>query len=1768
MNVSELVGAICAAFLREDIPEDAAGSAQSTGRFTLNFSAEQTAAIAGAVLDDSYLRDRVEIQLPRSYVGEFGLPDEALTTKPATYLRNAQCSKPALLLADVEHGEEASFHEIARLGPSEIMERLDIWIPIVSAGLHMSAEHAKWWERALTGLRDIRLVSLDRFATYVLRTRNAIFEDGHPLIYALGASLPALRLPTDSGYFNGMKENARGQTSAWRRFFGDAARKRGGLLLKQTSNQLLLSEEDLEVAFEKVRDVIPEIHHPVVEAFIGAASGWNVQAAAFAECEWEDVKPLFDGLQREKFNLGQATLNFYAEGEEGLLSPDDTEYLKLLIDRKTTEGKEEDTAFYESHRNELKEDKKLKSAWDRFVFGRSIETFDFLAGVAAAMEPLFNRRPPGTDRSLRIRCDRATKRDLRELNVDAGLYFAHRYAGVQRLFGKDVVWDVGELFNFPKLVAAWRDAGKFVPNRSVSRPALQLKFVLELETKTDSGAQQTCSTQIVWKFDPSAVSCQLADDWARLAQHPFVACRASREFAGAKSGGRTVDLADIKTFVPAYDRDRGSFVPVYRQERDIEKRWRQNLEGCRKREFLKSAVADELSTRFDAFVEAYTKAIRGFSDQGAGHEHSIDQLKAFAHLIEGIVSLAKGDSNRDHLLRPILEIGLVPVDGGAPAAVIAPWHPFRLAAMWRKARLVADLIDLLLNTSGTVVDDARLYFKDVSQDLVHALYPEVVASWSEDGPQLLSVSDVVQDYSLHEPPITSPEAGEETNDSPTEGSECVVDLFRRYTSLHPHERSNMSVVLFNCDSARLPQAVVDKISAIHDDDEDVRCQVLLRHVASERLRDLYSSILGSATTSDTYSASESTEDFMARLRISVIADQAPPPDPKDGCPYDIVFSQDVISRHAKLEWHKETADPANIRKLLPSRWSRRRAAAADDLKSSAYLCCPVQSREGWSYLTALASFFRGDWDGDERRRLLPVRQLDFRDGRTARIFEETHNLGNWVVNFDELLDRRQLLNQNVRIIRYKQSTTQGRNVIISSRAPLSLLRSMILHRLRALNLDLGPEDLGSLADRLINDANDVSGDIVLRAAKRGQSASELIGVVLSRALIKDELGAGRHVGWYFLDDYAAWMGQREEQLADLLVLSPETSDDGLLRLTIIVTEAKYVEDASLSVKRKESQKQLRDTMRRIGEAIFGDPERLDRDSWLARIADLVLDGIRLPAASEIDLAVWRRAIREGRCEINLKGYSHVFVPTAVEGADRTDAYAVAGVENAYQEVFGRAALKQLIRAYWANQSPQPIRRAAGADYLANEMTWRRPGSPGPITAVATGTPSKAWQKATREQADVSAIQPTAHPPTHPDIPSAISEILKGHLDVPEGWAYGSVASLLDVPKTDERKAMEEQWLSKVSFSAKSALQQLELQAKLIGASLTPNSALLRFAGSSNLTVDQVLKRRSELLTTFGLNVISVRPEPGAVVIAVEREIREIVDIRHVWSRWEPRTEWWGNQDLLIGTRENDGSLLFLSPGRIHAPHTLIAGSTGSGKSVLLQNILLAIAATNTPGQARIILIDPKQGVDYFAFEGLPHLESGIIDDREIATQRLADLVGEMDRRYVRFKEKRVANLGEFNKKVDASEKLPVIWLIHDEFAEWMLIDEYKEAVSTMVQRLGVKARAAGIHLIFAAQRPDANVMPMQLRANLGNRLILRVDAEGTSEISLGERGAERLLGRGHMLAKLEGERGLCFAQVPLVDTSFIESIVRITREAVETRGPVSASVSIARLQEG
>jgi S-DNA-T family DNA segregation ATPase FtsK/SpoIIIE len=806
------------------------------------------------------------------------------------------------------------------------------------------------------------------------------------------------------------------------------------------------------------------------------------------------------------------------------------------------------------------------------------------------------------------------------------------------------------------------------------------------------------------------------------------------------------------------------------------------------------------------------------------------------------------------------------------------------------------------------------------------------------------------------------------------------------------------------------------------------------------------------------------------------------------------------------------------------------------------------------------------------------------------VFKEVHRLGEWVVNYDDLLERRQLINQGVNVIRYQQSRTDDRNFLVSSNAPLNLLQVLVKRCLEALNLGLDEITTNSLAEGFIGQANSISGDIVLRAAKSGKYASELMGVVLSKALLLSELGNDNPIGWYFLDDYATWLGQKEGRIADILAISPQIKNEQPV-LKLIISEAKYIEANGLNDARKSSQNQLRDTVERMTNALFVSPGRLDRDLWLSRLGDLLLDGIEFSSTAFISIEQWRKGVKDGTIKIDISGYSHVFVSGPSDSSVNNGQIPIAKVDQCYQEIFSREAVRQLVLAIHQKQPLTSIREQLGHEqpwvvsnprFPASRVVWVSPVLELPVINNSSSSDQIDFAEnltinssdkllknipqegninkinstlktgnITSNDHDIETINTTQKSENIQDNSLSDSSTISTHLIETEHqsvnhirqltWATPALATWINQTTQSQITNTEtEQWLTQTVSFLKKALISYDLQAKVLGQRLTPNAALIRFQGSDKLNVKDVETRRSQLLTTHGLNVINVLGIPGEIIISVARPNREIISLSQVWKQRQINLKAGVNLSLVIGVKEIDGELLYLNLGgdfahrQQHAPHTLIAGATGSGKSILLRNLLLDVCATNSPDFVKIYLIDAKQGTDYFPLEDLPHLTQGIITEQEQAIEMFDNIVTEMDSRYQYFREQKVNNLFAYNQKVTANEQLPVLLLVHDEFADWMLVEEYKYAVSSAVQRLGVKARAAGIHLIFAAQRPDKNVFPMQLRDNLGNRLILRVESVGTSEISLGQKGAESLLGRGHLAARLSGESDIIYAQVPFL----------------------------------
>ncbi|AYC33097.1 DNA translocase FtsK [Pseudomonas cavernae] len=358
----------------------------------------------------------------------------------------------------------------------------------------------------------------------------------------------------------------------------------------------------------------------------------------------------------------------------------------------------------------------------------------------------------------------------------------------------------------------------------------------------------------------------------------------------------------------------------------------------------------------------------------------------------------------------------------------------------------------------------------------------------------------------------------------------------------------------------------------------------------------------------------------------------------------------------------------------------------------------------------------------------------------------------------------------------------------------------------------------------------------------------------------------------------------------------------------------------------------------------------------------------------------------------------------------------------------------------------------------------------------------------------------------------------------------------------DRAEKKQKSFSPESLEAMSRLLEIKLKefgVEVIVESVHPGPVITRFeiqpaAGVKVSRISNLAKDLARSLAVISVRVVEVIPGKTTVGIEIPNEDRQIVRFSEVLESSEydeaksPVTIALGHD---IGGRPITADLAKM-------PHLLVAGTTGSGKSVGVNAMILSILFKSTPEQARLIMIDPKM-LELSIYEGIPHLLCPVVTDMKEAANALRWSVAEMERRYKLMAAMGVRNLAGFNRKVKDAEEagtpltdplyrresmddeapllkaLPTIVVIVDEFADMMMIVGKK--VEELIARIAQKARAAGIHLILATQRPSVDVITGLIKANIPTRMAFQVSSKIDSRTILDQGGAEQLLGHGDML---------------------------------------------------
>lgn len=309
------------------------------------------------------------------------------------------------------------------------------------------------------------------------------------------------------------------------------------------------------------------------------------------------------------------------------------------------------------------------------------------------------------------------------------------------------------------------------------------------------------------------------------------------------------------------------------------------------------------------------------------------------------------------------------------------------------------------------------------------------------------------------------------------------------------------------------------------------------------------------------------------------------------------------------------------------------------------------------------------------------------------------------------------------------------------------------------------------------------------------------------------------------------------------------------------------------------------------------------------------------------------------------------------------------------------------------------------------------------------------------------------------------------------------------------------------------LLSFQITGEITSISQGPVLITYEFKPSAGVKLSKIAGLQDDLGIVMGTNQLRIiAPIPGKTVVGIEipRPQSETIALKDVLSEkafYDKKLK----LPVALG-KSTDGSSVI---GDLAAmPHLLVAGATGSGKSVFMNSLIMSFLLRLSPTQLRLILIDPKM-LEFAAFQGIPHLIAEVITDNKKALNALNWAVWEMDRRYAMMAKTSAKNIESFNSKESGKNKLPYIVVVIDELADLMMSGGEEAEIS--ITRLAQKARAAGIHLVIATQRPSAEVITGLIKANVPSRISFKVPSGIDSRTILDTSGAEELIGRGDSL---------------------------------------------------
>lgn len=1688
------------------------------------------------------------------------VPAEWVSSEPLTHWRNVarEESDRAIVSAVTTDalnrlGETAA--TIHRLSPDHLKADIDAWFGATKHFGELTPRHAAYVRNAIAGLLRTDIpTNMPLFARFMSDLDDGI---GRQTVHkALNHALAVFRIPPEAANFPPPGDRGRiTSPESWATQLTDLYNRVSDVAYLRDDQGRPLDREmikgrvhtlyaDGELDDDDLATWQALLDDPDIEP-----GEWRTSQQDFVEMRWPSIQKVVKARKSvREAPLGAATVAYLDKESAGTLSNVDRDVLDRLEESRGADAAEAE--LFGRHRARIEKDRKLLRRWEQFVFREVRNHADLLSGIVHAAFDLITASNGEMDgKVVFIQLSKANELDFwRRHLLDACLTLRDRNRGLEALLPPFVRVDCGICWS-----RDWADEIDIESGHQGSDADFKFEaFLLDSAAFDAEGVvdpaklSHAVKTQMVWSPVPRGIGLNFSDHLHAIAPQGegsamLLSGLFSRTAKDSTSGTRSLRLSDRRSIDDIHDNEDGQLFDPNVPLLDEGGSFLAELERLADRNIVKEVGRDAIEQAFEAFRTSYRAAIDAFlTGKGAIDDAVLVQGRLYSDLLATLRQHARGDVARRGLWLPIMRIGTA-MSRNVPGIIITPFFPLRMAEVGLRALMARET----LVTMGASADDAQLrpFMLRAVEDLQRSWFTDyAIGSTAERKVVAMVENSHRDDYSYAEPIADRASSGDEQGAYTRQAADNLMKVLAEHLDLHPHNVANFSVVLYNSDSRDLPSAVAERLARRVDEDARLRCDLVIASDDRRRLRQVYAEqnvAIGRELESS--SGADLTKEFLSNLRVGIGDVEKLATSDSDNKPLDVAFLQDVFARNATNRWRPATAPTGgwpDFDQLTRAAPSRRMVQRAGENRTRILLVSPTRPLALQRYLDLAMEALKTEVeDPTLRDHWEPLREISFDNEENAEIIRRAHDIADWVVTFDGIADRRLFRQNGISVIRSVPIDEARHNLVVSTRAHRRSLTMRIAGMVSDITTAI-PADEVKLARKLIDRSADLSGQIVLRAANRDQAALELIGLSLSEQLVLSSLPSGAApLAWFFLDDFKTRLGHAAgDPVADLLLVSA-CDDGGVTTVTMTVVESKYVEVGGRPDARSKSRLQTETSVDRITRR-YKSNDKLNAPVHAAQLADLLVEhGSFDERDNEDDLLRWVEDIRTGKAKIEVEGVSLIYVH------DDDEAPPSPIIEEGFRQLFhsrpGIATLLEDLRNGRPSK-PLPAGELAAGDVLTDQT-------------IAEQTMAPASNPGEDESAANEGLSGDGLCDEHDDELAITEMAVEDEADSAEPAAASAsqvcgfrpgVAEIVSGRGVPVAEVTGQEWLAATEKQLRGALKGYGLTCETVGARLTPNSALIRFRGNDEMTTELVQKRRSTLLTSHGLEIVAVRPAKGEVVVMVARDGRVILPTLDLWKRRHlPATAPYRNTSFVLGEREDTGEIFYLNLGEPfagqpqHQPHTLIAGETGGGKGIFTANLLLDICATNSPTAARVRLVDPKAGIDYGWIEQVPHLDGPIITTPDDAVVALKELVDEMERRYAEILgPTKLPNIDAYNETVEEQKKLPRIYFFHDELADWMADKsdtQYRDAVSDYVVRLSGKARAAGIHLFLITQRPDKDALPGLIKANMGNKIALKVSNRINSQIILDEPGAEGLLGHGHMIARLGNQPGgLIYAQAP------------------------------------